>query len=333
LADGRPLRHDAEWQVERGIGEDRAVLFVRGDAIAARISRPGRLAAGLVADARLIARTAGARRGTLLFDNGEEALVDGLPADAREGAALRAIVTRAAIAEVGRHKRAQARPTDDPVRAAPDLVQVLSTSGLPVRTVRRFAEDPWPEIVEEALSGELAFAGGSLLVSPTPAMTLIDVDGTLPPAPLALAAVPAVAAMLARLDIAGSIGIDFPSVESKSDRRAIDKAMAAALAEWPHQRTAMNGFGFVQLVARLERPSILSEVRRDPARAGALLLLRRAEDVTDAGRLLATAHPLAIAAINAAERDELTRRTGRTVTWQADPGLAPLSGFAQSVAS
>jgi hypothetical protein len=324
---------DAAWLVERGIGEDRAVLIEAGKVRAARIQRAGRLAPGLIADARLISRTAGARRGTLLFDNGEEALVDGLPVDAREGAPLRAVITRAAIAETGRYKRAQARPTDSAPRSPLTLEQSLQADGLPVRVVRRFPQDPWPDIAEEALSGAIAFAGGALVISPTPAMTLIDVDGTLPAARLALAAVPVIAATLRRLDVAGSIGIDFPSIEGRADRRALDDALATALADWSHQRTAINGFGFVQLVARLERPSILADVRRDPARAGALLLLRRAEDVTAAGTILATAHPDVLAALAPAWKAELERRTGRVVRWQADAGLAPLGGFAQAVAS
>jgi len=333
LPEARPPRRSAEWLVERGIGEDRAILVEQGEVRAARISRPGHLAPGLIADAKLIARTAGARRGTLLFDNGEEALIDGLPADAREGASMRAVITRAALAELGRYKRAQARPSKAAVRPAPDLVQALQAPGLTVRTIRRFPDDPWPEIVEEAFTGHIAFAGGALLISPTPAMTLIDIDGTLPPAPLAMAAVPAIASALSRLDIAGSIGIDFPTIESRTERRALDEALSSALADWPHQRTAMNGFGFVQLVSRLERPSILAQVRHAPVLAGALLLLRRAEDVTAPGPLLAVAHPQVIAAVTPSWREELARRTGRTVTWQADASLAPLAGFAQAVAS
>jgi len=319
--------------VERGIGEDRAILVEQGEVMAARLQRSGRLNAGLVADARLIARSSGARRGTVLFDNGEEALADGLAADAREGAPMRVVVTRAAIAETGRYKRAHVRPTDSPPRAAPELAHALVGTGLPVRTVRRFPDDPWPEIAEEALSGGIDFAGGSLVVSPTPAMTLIDIDGSLPPVQLAIAAIPAIAATLMRLDLAGSIGIDFPTLEARSNRRQIDEGLSGALAGWPHERTAMNGFGFVQIVAKLERPSILSIVRNDPARMGAMLLLRRIEDVIAPGPLLATAHPDVLAAITPAWRDEIVRRSGRAIRWQHDPTLAPLSGFAQASAS
>ena len=318
--------------MEHGIGQDRAILVVRDTVVAARVQRHGRLTAGLVADARLIARATSARRGTLLFDNGEEALVDGLAADACEGATLRAVVTRAAIAETGRYKRAQARPTSIPLRAAPDLTRALTASGLHVRKVRRFPDDPWPDIIEEALSGMVAFTGGGLIVSPTPAMTLIDIDGGFAPVQLALAAIPAIAATLGRLDLAGSIGIDFPTIESRADRRQVDDALSTALSGWPHERTAINGFGFVQIVARLERPSILSIVRSDPAQAGAMLLLRRLEDVNTPGGLLATAPPSVLASIPPSWRNEIIRRTGREITWQADPTLAPLGGFAQAVA-
>ncbi|MET1756534.1 ribonuclease [Novosphingobium sp. RD2P27] len=323
----------AEWLVEHGIGEDRAILVDHGDIIAARLHRPGKLTAGLVTDAKLASRSSGARRGTLLFDSGEEALVDALPRDAREGAPLRVVVTRAALAEKGRYKRAQARPTDEPSRSAPSLIKALRASGQQARSVSRFPQDDWPEIIAEALDGNIAFAGGALQISPTPAMTLIDVDGTLPPAQLARAALPVIASAIRRFDLAGSIGIDFPSVEAREDRRTVDEGLLAALSDWPHQRTAMNGFGFVQLVARLERPSILSTVQQDPARTGALLLLRRAEDVSAPGSLLLVGHPQVISAISPPLRDELITRTGRSVSFKADPGLALLGGFAQALTS
>lgn len=321
------------WFIEDGIGESRAVLMRKGGVAAARLVWPGALQAGEVADAVLVARRSGASRGTVRFQSGEEALVDGLPASASEGAPLRVIVTRASIAETGRLKQAQARACDLPVRPAPTLAENLRHDGYPVKVMRRFSDDPWPEIMAEAADGVIDFEGGALIVTPTPAMTLIDIDGTLPSRALALAAVPAIAGAIARLDLSGSIGIDFPSLDRKDDRRAVDEALEKALERWPHQRTAMNGFGFVQLVARLDRPSLIQRVRAAPASAAARLLLRQAEAVMQPGALLLIAHPAVRAAMKAEWLDELRRRTGRQVQWQEDPRLALMSASAQAVSS
>lgn len=318
----------AEWLVEEGIGEHRAVLVEGGHILAAKLEWPGSLAAGLVEDARLIARPRGSSRGLARFANGEEALVDRLPLNAVEGAVIRLEVTRAAIAEQGRFKRAQARPTQAPPQTAPSLAQRLQA-----RVVRSFQDCDWDELWSEAYDGAIAFAGGSLQVSPTPAMTLIDIDGPARGRELALAAVAPLAQALRRFDLGGSIGVDFPTLEAKVDRRAVDEALAVALDDWPHERTAMNGFGFVQIVARLTGPSLSHRLHFTRTGACARRLLRLAERVAGYGPILLTAHPVLLAALQPDWLTELERRTGRAVTLAGDPGLALDGSFAQAAAA
>ncbi|MDE1914678.1 MAG: ribonuclease [Sphingomonadales bacterium] len=322
-----------EWLVEEGIGEHRALGYRAGEVVAARVDWTGTLAAGLIEEARLTLRLTGTRRGIARFANGEEVLVDNLPRDASEGALLRLAITRAALAEKGRFKQARARPTTAEPRPAPTLVEALREQGHDARLVRRLPSADWNEVWQAAWHGEMAFAGGALIVSPTPAMTLIDIDGPLSPRDLALASVDPVARAIGWLDLAGSIGIDFPTLSARGDRQAVDHALDAALDDWPHERTAMNGFGFVQIVARMERPSLLARFAQARAGAAARLLLRHAEGVDAPGALLLTCAPAVQAAVSEDWLAQLARRTGRPIRWQIDPALALESGFAQAVPS
>ncbi|HWK42884.1 MAG TPA: ribonuclease [Croceibacterium sp.] len=320
----------AEWLIEEGIAEHRAVRL-EGDAIAeARIHWPGELIAGTVADAVLASRTRGSTRGTVRFPGGEEALVDRLPASAAEGAAIRVEITRPALSEHGRRKLARARPsTSAPV--SPTLAEQLRDEGHDVRQVRRFRTSDWDELIAEAFAGEASFPGGALEFSPTPAMLLVDVDGTLDARALALAAVPALADALLRFDCGGSIGVDFPSLAAKADRKAVDETLAEALAGWPHERTAMNGFGFVQIVTRISRPSLLHRATFRRTAMAARLLLRRAEALEGAGALLLAGHPALEAELTPDILAQAARRTGRELRWEARPALAIEAPQAQLV--
>ena len=317
----------AEWLVEQGIGEERALLIDGDAAIGAALRWPGRLEAGLVEDAVLVSRQRGSGRGTAQFAGGEEALVDRLPRDAGEGAHIRLEVTRPALGEAARTKRAHARPSQAACRAAPELAEVLGA-----RRVHAFPPGSWEEVWAEARAGTVDFSGGSLVFSPTPAMTLVDIDGTLPPRDLALAAVDPLARALRRFGIGGMVGVDFPTLSAKEDRKAVDRALGIALADRDHERTAMNGFGFVQIVSRLERASLLHLLHQRPASAAARFLLRQAEGVTGPGAIELAAHPAVVQRIEPAWLDELARRTGREVTTRPEPALALHAAFAQAVA-
>ena len=310
----------AEWLVEQGIAEERAILWDGADAIAAAWQWSDGLRAGLVADAVLLHRAKGAGRGTARFANGEEALVDRLPAGAVEGAPMRLEVTRPAIGERGRTKLARARPSDG-AAVAPTLAQQLGG-----RVVHRLPAGSWDELMAEAFAGEVGFAGGALVLHATPAMVLVDVDGTLPPSALAQAAVKPLASALRRLDLGGSVGIDMPTLAQKAERRAIDEALEAALAGWPHERTAMNGFGFVQVVSRFTRVPLLHRAQLQPAESAARWLLRRAEVAAEAGiaggAVALACHPAVADLLRPDWLAELARRTGREVRVTPDARLA-----------
>lgn len=274
----------AEWLHEAGIGETRAALVVGGAIVEARIEldRPGpRL--GAIFPARLVEITVKGREGRVAFDGGE-AMLAALPPGITQGATLTVELVRESIPEAGRTKLPRVAPAEGPVRDGPDLLARITASGFPVRTLHAHEPDlleaaGWSEVLEEAMTGDIVFhgaVGGALRMSPTPAMTLFDVDGYPPLEPLALAAAKAVAAAIVRLDIGGSIGIDFPTLTGKAARAAVDAAIDARLPQ-PFDRTAMNGFGFVQIIRRRPRASLPELLRADPAAAEARALLRRIE--------------------------------------------------------
>ena len=322
----------ADWLVEEGIAEHRAVRLEAGRIVEAWVHWPDRLAAGSVVATTLIARAAGSSRGTARALNGEEILVDRLPRGASEGAVMQVAVTRAAIEGPGRLKRAQGRPSDAPEQNA-SLAVTLASAGHSVSIVRRFPDGDWDELIAEALHGEIRFAGGALLFAPTHAMTTVDIDGDLAPRALALAAVPALADALRRFDIGGSVAVDFPTLPDKADRRAVDSALGDALADWPHERTAMNGFGLVQIVSRLERPSLL---QRAAWTRNALVwrnLLRRAEALEGAGAIELAINPRLESAIGTDHLAQLERRSGKRVNLCKVATLALEAPHAQIVAN
>ena len=317
----------AEWLYEHGIGEDRAILVEDGIIVEAAIELPG-LRVGAIVPARLAAILAPGRRGIAALAEGMEALVEPLPPGLTEGAAFHAEILREPIPEAGRPRRAKARATELPLRPGPGLAERIGNPP-PLAPVGpdRFEGAGWTELLEEAASGEIVFEGGALRMSVTPAMTLFDVDGTLAPAELARAGAAAAARAIRRFGIAGSIGIDLPTMPSREDRLAAAAAVDALLPQ-PFERTAVNGFGFLQIVRRRERPSIPELIRSDPAAATARALLRRAGRMT--GPVTIHAAPKVLASIEAEPGwlALLERQTGGAVALQPEPGLAISAGHA-----
>ena len=290
----------------------------RAEIIEARIMLDGTVPAGAILKARLKRASTVA---VAVADAIEYLLPKGAPG-VTEGATLAIEVTREAIPGVEPWKRPLARASDRGVAAVgmdgdaiafPAPEDVLEAAG-------------WSDLLDEARSGMVAFPSGTLRVSPTPAMTLIDVDGTLPALQLAQAGAKAAARAILRHGIGGSIGIDLPTVRGKAERQAIGEAIDAVLTP-PFERTAVNGFGFVQIV-RARRHASLFELAADRAAFEARALLRRGSRLT--GAVTLTAHPAVIAAIGPAWMDALSRHVGGVVTLQPDPTRAISGGDVQN---
>ncbi|MBS0504282.1 MAG: ribonuclease [Proteobacteria bacterium] len=306
----------AEWLYEAGIGEARAALIEDGLIVEARIEREGSGArAGDVLPARLKHKAGRAGRAEIAFDDGATALLSPVPPGLTEGGPLLAEIVREAIPERGNPKLPLARPSEGPARLAPSLAEGIA----PARMLHPHEPDAleaagWSELLEQAETGLVPFPGGLLRIALTPAMTVIDVDGDLPPAELAIRGAQASAAAIRRLGIGGSIGIDLPTVPDKRARQAAAEAFDLAYPQ-PFERTAVNGFGFLQIIRRRVRPSLPELIQSDPVRAAALALLRRLEREPLPGPDSASVSP-AIAHLIADHPhwlETLARRRGRPI--------------------
>lgn len=310
-----------EWLVEQGIGERRAALVEEGRIIEARIRRDGVIAAGTVLAARL---TAAAPRNAVARAGGQDYLLPrGAPGFA-EGAAIAIEVSREILAGAEPWKRPLAKLSADAPRPAADIDGRLLTFPAP-RDV--LDEAGWSDLLDEARSGIVGFAGGELRISLTPAMTLIDVDGRLPAEELALAGASAAAAAIRRHGIGGSVGVDLPTVGGKAARQAIAEAFDLVLPQ-PYERTAVNGFGFIQIV-RPRRFASLFELAAERAPFEARSLLRRAAREGGAVRLVAAPAVVAVLEDKPTWIEALARQVGGAVALRSLPGLAMASGYAE----
>ena len=315
----------AEWLYEEGIGENRAILVEDEEILVGAIELPDELRCGSVLAGRLVQIPIRGRRGIVATERGE-VMVEPLPAELTEGREVRVEIVREAIAEPGKPKFAKGRITDSEEKEGPSLAERI---GFPAPLGRLgpdlFHEAGWSELIDEALGTPIDFPGGELQISLTPAMTLFDVDGYLPPFELALEGAEAAALAIRRLDIGGSIGIDLPTVPSREDRLRIVAALDAVLPQ-PFERTAVNGFGFLQVIRRRERRSLPELIQWDEAGAAARDLLRTAERGIGACELVAGPDVIARLRANPDWLESLARRIGGQVSLRENPALTTWRG-------
>ena len=312
-----------DWVVERGICESRAVRIKDGEIVESHILLDGIVRAGAGLQARL--KKVGVP--AIAVADGQEFLLPTGAAGRTEGSTIAVEVTREAIPGAEPWKRPLARlaSADLGLASAIDATEVP----FPAPT-DALAGAGWDDLIDEARCGIVRFAGGELRVSLTPAMTLIDVDGTLAANELAMTGAKAAARAILRHDIGGSIGIDLPTIAGKAQRQAIGEAVDAILRQ-PFERTAVNGFGFLQIV-RPRRRASLFELAADRAPFEARALLRRVALETPGAKQL-VAHSAVIAVLERQSDwiEALERQVGGAVTLRSEPSLPIHGGYAENL--
>ena len=324
----------AEWLYEAGIGERRAALVEGGRILEMLVERDDAgLRVGTVRRARLTRKADGSGRGLVTLEGGIAAQLQPVPPGLTEGSALTVEVIREALREGAETKPLRVKATDADPADGPDLRVRIEATGRSVRTLGPgpdlLEEHGWSEALEQAASGIVAAPEVLLRIALTPAMTLIDVDGAGAPADIALAGARVAGEAIRRFAITGSIGIDLPTVADKAGRQAAASALDAVLSQ-PFERTAVNGFGFLQIVRRRERASLIETVQADPVLTAALALLRQAERASGFGEVTLQANPAVIARIAARPDwlDALARALGVPAALRPDEGLAISAGHA-----
>ncbi len=305
---------DRQTCTRRLIGETRTATIAGGRLIGMHIAREGDgLAAGSRTEARLTRRMG--RRGIARTAAGEELLVDPWPSGRSEGERVPLDIVRSAWPEPGRERLAKARPAAT-VNARPaqgdSPMQHSPGSDWP-----EWLDDAWDDAFEAAELGLWPFTGGRLLLSPTPAFLAVDVDGAADK--LAEPALLALAEVIRLWGLGGSIVIDLPD----SDRATRQQAAAAfdrQMAGLPFERTAINGFGLMQVVRPRTGPSVLERARLDRVGSDAVQVLNSALRDQGHGPLQLNVRPAVARWIESRPQllAELQQRSGRRATLRVD---------------
>jgi ribonuclease G len=301
----------ADWLEQRRIGETLRVLVDGDRALELHLRRDADpLPLGWTGEA-IVRSHAGNR--ALVACGGDEAWLTGNPR-LPVGSRLMVRVIRAPIAEPGALKRAHVVPAGE----AP-ASDVPATA----RRVEYFDDS----LLEQATSSLLPFGDLLLSLERCRAGLVIDIDGQGDLVDLSVRASAHIARQLRLYQVGGTVLIDYPSLNSKAQRAQVDAALADALAADPRpvERTAMNGFGLVQLVRPRPGPSLIDQLcgtrREGPSLETQMhALLWDAARSQGAGVRTLTAKPSLISRLEARRElmDELEQRIAAPVQLIAD---------------
>ena len=252
----RAIRLTDLWR-DDAPGERRAAFVENGNIVEIHIQRDALWAFGECGAGRIDRKTPSGAY-VIADDNSELLLRSKMGAP--EGARIMFEVAREAIAEPGRNKPPEIILREgvcEPLMGKDALWEARVASLGPSAINASIAEG-----FDVAIAGQSQRGDVTISFQRTKAGLVFDIDGIGDAFAINMVAATEIARLLRLYQIGAMVLIDFVSMESKAQRTQIAEAFdAASLADArPFERTAINGYGMMQVVRARPRPSVLDQL-------------------------------------------------------------------------
>lgn len=252
----RVIRLPEIWR-DDAPGERRAALVENGNIVEIHIQRDASWVLGETGAGRIDRKTPSGAY--VIADDDSEVLLRSKISDP-EGTRVTFEVTREAITEPGRIKPAEILLRDSGCAQASQKDALwdarLAALDKPVITAS-IAEG-----FDIAMSGQSQLDSVTVSFQRTKAGLVFDVDGVGHAFDINRVAATEIARLLRLYRIGAMVMVDFVSMESKAQRTQIAEIFdAASIADRrPFERTAINGYGMMQVLRARPRPSVLDHL-------------------------------------------------------------------------
>jgi hypothetical protein len=238
-------------------GERRAAFVEHGNIVEIHIQRDALWALGEYGTGRVDRKTPS---GTYVIADDNSELLLRSKMGAPEGARILFEVTREAIAEPGRNKPPEIILREgacEPLMGKDALWDARMAS-----LGQSIINASIAEGFDIAIAGQSHVGDVTISFQRTKAGLVFDIDGIGDAFAINMIAATETARLLRLYQIGAMVLIDFVSIESKAQRMQVAEAFdAASLADpRPFERTAINGYGMMQVVRARPRPSVLDHL-------------------------------------------------------------------------
>lgn len=238
-------------------GERRAAVVENGNIVEIHIQRDALWALGECGVGRIDRKTPSGAY--VVADDGSTLLLRS-KINQPDGARISFQLTREAIAEPGRHKPPEILLRDS---VTSPLIGKDALWDARIASLGQSAMNaPTADGFDVAIAGQSHVGDVSISFQRTKAGLVFDIDGIGDAFAINMGATTEVARLLRLYQVGAIALIDFVSMESKAQRTQIAEAFdAASLADpRPFERTAINGYGMMQVVRARPRPSVLDHL-------------------------------------------------------------------------